>query len=213
MKNVPQTFNVPDARFNHIHVDIVGPLPSSRGYNYLLTVVDRYSRWPEAYSIKDSTAETVAQALYAGWICRYGSQKIITTDQGVQFESHLFNALLKFIGADRIRTTSYHPASNGLVERWHRSLKAALMCHGSKFDWYDTLPTVLLGLRTSERESIRASPAEYLFGTTLRVPDEFFSKENPEVDPQKFLVEHKKHMSDLKPVPVNRHGNVKTFIY
>ena len=51
------------------------------------------------------------------------------------------------------------------------------------------------------------------FLTTLRVPGEFFSKENTEVDPQKFLVEHKKHMSDLKPDPVNRHGNVKPFIY
>ena len=117
VKTVPSTFSLPDARFDHIHVDLVGPLPSSRGYSYLVTVVDRFSRWPEAFPVMDITADTVARTLYAGWISRYGVPKIITTDQGVQFESMLFNSLLKFIGSERIRTTAYHPASNGLVER------------------------------------------------------------------------------------------------
>lgn len=120
----PDVIALPDGRFHHIHVDIIGPLPVSNGFNYCLTIVDRFSRWPEAFPMRDISAETVAKVLYSGWICRYGSPKIITTDQGSQFEAQLFKALLQFSGTQKMRTTAYHPASNGLVERWHRSLKA-----------------------------------------------------------------------------------------
>ena len=62
------TFATPDARFDHTHLDIVGPLPSSNGFTYLLTCVDRFTCWPEAISIADITAETVANAFVADWV-------------------------------------------------------------------------------------------------------------------------------------------------
>ena len=108
-----------------------------------------------------------------GWICRYGSPKIVTTHQGSQFEAELYKAVLQFTGTQKIHTTAYHPASNGLVERWHRSLKAAIMCHDARFTWTEILPTVLLGLRSCIRLDLDASPSEYLFGVPLRIPGEF----------------------------------------
>ena len=120
------TFTTPDARFAHVHVDIVGPLPSSQGYRYLLTAVDRFTRWPEVVPLVDITAISTARALVSGWIARFGVPAFITTDRGSQFESSLVKELSHILGCERIRTTAYHPCANGLVERFHRQLKASL---------------------------------------------------------------------------------------
>nr|VZI26239.1 unnamed protein product [Spirometra erinaceieuropaei] len=120
------TFPTPDARFSHIHLDIVGPLPLSNGCSYLLTCVDRFTRWPEAILLPDVAAPTVVKAFLSRWVAIFGAPSIITTDRGAQFESHLSQSLLSFLGCTRIRTTAYHPAANGMVERFHRQLKASL---------------------------------------------------------------------------------------
>ncbi|XP_046398162.1 uncharacterized protein LOC124164968 [Ischnura elegans] len=134
-------------RFDHVHIDIVGPVPVSNGYRYCVTCADRYSRWVEAIPTSDATADTVARKFFRGWISRFDTPLRVTTDQGRQFESALFHRLSVLTGARHLRTTAYHPAANGMVERFQRQLKATITCHESD-SWYDTLPAVLLGIRT-----------------------------------------------------------------
>ena len=121
--NAPQPHSLlapPSARFDAIHLDLVGPLPHSNGYTYLLTVIDRFTRWPEAFPLPDITVETVARTFLQGWIARFGTPTTITTDRGSQFQSGLWNDLMVALGTQRLRTTAYHPQANGLIERFHR---------------------------------------------------------------------------------------------
>ena len=150
------SFSNPDALFDNIHIDIVGPLPE---YTYLLTCVDRFTRLPEAFPMRDMSADTVAQTLVSGCVSCFGVPSIITTDRGGQFESTLLSRFMTLLGTTHFRTTSYHPQANGLVERFHRQLKGALKAQPSTCSWTESLPLVLLGIRTAVKEDLKFSTA------------------------------------------------------
>ena len=105
-------FTEPTERFDHVHIDIVGPLPYTDGFRYLLTCVDCFTLWQEAIPIVDIQAETVADAFFSGWIAQFRTPATITTDGGAQLESKLWDGLCNQFGIVRNRTTSYHPQSN-----------------------------------------------------------------------------------------------------
>ena len=199
-------FPTPDARFDSIHIDIVGPLPPSNGYTYLLTCIDRFTRWPEAFPLSDITTPSVARTLVSGWISRFGCPSLITTDRGAQFESRLWKQLTYLLGTTRSRTTAYHPQSNGMVERFHRQLKAALKAYSNAESWTDSLPLVLLGIRTAIKEDLQCTTAELVYGTKLRLPGEFFSPSVVSDSPDEiFITRLKQYMSKLQPVPPRTH--------
>lgn len=206
------SFSTPTQRFSHVHMDIVGPLPLSNCYRYCLTVIDRYTRWPEAYPMKDITAETCAHTFVAGWVARFGCPETITTDRGRQFECELFRAMAVLLGAQHRPTTAYHPAGNGMVERLHRQMKAAITCHGNA-RWTEILPLVLLGMRSAWKEDLKASTAEMVYGEPLRLPGEFFAP-NTEVvtDHADFAARLRHHIAKLAPKPASWHGSRTFFV-
>jgi len=207
---LPDKINVPGGRFDHVHLDIV-IMPLDQGYRYCLTMIDRFSRWPEAVPLKDITAETVATAFWSTWIARFGTPKTITTDQGTQFESAIFKELAQLVGSKRIHTTAYHPQSNGMIERWHRSFKSALMCNAGP-SWLQLLPTVLLGLRTCFKQDLQASTAEMLYGAPLRLPNEFFEDLDSNTNPVTFLSKFREHMRQVRPTQTSHHIKEKMFL-
>ena len=109
-----------------------------------------------------------------GWVSRFGVPRTITSDTGAQFEYELWNSLMTLLGTTRLRTTAYHPQSNGLVERFHRHLKGGLKARLVGDHWVDNLPIVLLEIRASPKEGLSCTSAELVYVTTIRLPGHFF---------------------------------------
>ena len=86
------------SRFEHIHVDVVGLLPSSQGFTHLFTIVDRYLRWPEVIPIADTSANSLCMALLYGWVVRHGLPSVISSDRGAQFTSTLWENMSTALG-------------------------------------------------------------------------------------------------------------------
>ena len=99
-----------------------------------------------------------------------------------------------------------------MIERWHRTIKAAIMCHETS-DWYDILPTVLLGLRTTIKNDLQCSSAELTYGTQRRVLGEFFfANDEPEVDPNNFVDKLRLQMH-IRGTQASHHGHHETFVH
>lgn len=198
-------------RFTEIHLDIVGRLPLSENKQYCITLIDRFTKWPEAVPTEDSKAKTVAEVIMNYWVCRYGVPSKIVMDRGSQFESELFAELSKMIGFEHNKTTAYNPACNGMIERWHRSVKAAIMCIADK-QWTKSLPLVMLGLRTSLKEESQSTSAELLYGENLRLPGDFIQSSHNEI-PSEFVNKLRNHFKSIKPVPASRHCKNSIFVF
>ncbi|CAH8602562.1 unnamed protein product [Dicrocoelium dendriticum] len=149
-------------------LDVFGPLPVSRtGNRYILVMIDHFTRWVEAIPIKDQTGETVSQVFEFNVPARYGIPQCIITDQGPCFESRAFKSVLDKWGIQRRRTSPYHPQTNGMTERFNRTLKTWINC--TKLAWEDALPQVLIAYRTSMQSTTKVSPFELLFGREPRI--------------------------------------------
>ena len=203
-------FVVPSRRFSHVHVDIT-MMPESNGHSYLLTMVDRFSRWPAAIPLKDINTETVINALAHGWIGAFGIPETITTARGSQFTSAVWAQLLETWGIRHSMTTAYHPEANGLVERLHRRLKESLMaiCGEDTHLWFSKLPMALLSIRTTLKPDIEASPAELVYGEGLAVPGdllpEFPSNAGTNQQRQSTLANVRLEVERLQPKQTSAH--------
>ena len=162
------------SRFRTVHIDIVGPLKTARsGKQYILTMMDRFSRWVEAIPLTNIRAETVCRHFYSDWVCRFRVPDYVITDQGSQFESAMFKEMLQSMDIKRCRTTAYHPEPNGMIERMHSTLKTTLRCLADTFpDWVAALPTALLAIRSAVNDR-GISPTLVIYGEQTTVPGVF----------------------------------------
>ena len=121
---------------------------------------------------------------------------------------------MQLLGCKRMRATAYHPIANGIIEHFHRQLKSSLKSYPNPTNWTDILPIILLGIRTILKDDLRCTAAEFVYGTNLRLPGEFFDSSTVEdtlPDPFNYVTRLKAAMQQLKAVPPRQHQN-KTFV-
>lgn len=92
-----KTFEVPERRFDHVNVDLVGPLPPSRGFTHPLTMVDQTTRWLEGVPLTSTTTADVAWAFIDTWVAHFGTPSDISSDRGPQFTSDLWTEVVRIL--------------------------------------------------------------------------------------------------------------------
>ena len=188
-------FRVPDRRFSHLMVDIVGPLPDSYGYKFLLTIICRSSRYLRALPLKEATASEAATAFLHGWLEIFGVPGQVSSDQGGSFTASLWQEMMKKLHINIKYSALYRPQANGLIERQHRSIKDSLkaiiqdMVDRHQGRWMDHLPFVLLGKNVALQPDIGASPSEMAFGLNVRVPGQILEDYGDEPETEECLSE------------------------
>ena len=161
-----------DEPFARIAMDIVGPLPRSRsGNRYILVICDYGTRYPEAIPLRSIDAEHVAEELVK-LFARVGVPGEILTDQGSNFLSQLLTEVYHLLHVKPIRTSPYHPQTDGLVERFNQTLKNMLRraAKDSGKDWDRLIPYLLFAYREVPQASTGFSPFELLYGRQVRGP-------------------------------------------
>ena len=155
-------------------MDFLGPLKKADGgEQYILLIVDSFSRWCEAFALKDQKATTVAKVLYEQIFTRYGAPRELISDRGTQFMSKLVAALCTLFAVKCHCTNAYHPQTNSSCERMNSTIGQALRAYvkDDQSDWPDMLPGILIAYRmTPAMRSTECSPYFLVFGHEMLTP-------------------------------------------
>ena len=115
--------------WDRVAMDIL--VTTDKGNQYVLVIVDCFSRWSEDCPLPNKMAVVVADAFFQLIICRFGMPAVIHSDQGLEFENHLMQELCLLLGAHKTHTTPYYTANDGLVERFTLLMMLAMVCGGA----------------------------------------------------------------------------------
>ncbi|KFD59604.1 hypothetical protein M514_28218 [Trichuris suis] len=169
--------------WERICLDFLGPFTETTGGNrYLLVVSDSFTKWTEAFPVKDMEGATTASVLVREWFCRYGLPEEILTDEGRTFVSDLMKSVCTLLDIRRLRTSAYHAQSNGQVERFNRTLLTMLSVTVEErpFDWDEQVPLHLFAYRTSVHSSTGITPFHAVFGHEAKLPADVMYGPPPE---------------------------------
>ncbi|XP_068215800.1 uncharacterized protein [Palaemon carinicauda] len=156
-----------DTPFKRVSVDIIGKIhpPSEKGHQFILTMMDHASRYPDAVPLKNIDSESVAEAL-VDMFSRVGVPEEILSDLGTQFTSDCMKEVARLLSMRQLTTTPYHPMCNGLVEKFNGTLEQMLkkLCQEKPNQWHRYINAVLFAYREVPHESTGFSPFEILYG-------------------------------------------------
>ncbi len=158
--------------FDRVGVDVIQFAKSQNGNKYAVVFVDYLTKWPEVFATSDQSALTIAKLLVEHIISRHGVPRELLSDRGPAFLSRLLKEVCTLMGIKKSNTTAYHPQTDGLVERFNRTLTDMLAktVERDGKNWDIRLPYVLFAYRSSPQESTGESPFYLLYGRDPQLP-------------------------------------------
>lgn len=168
--------DTPSEAFEKIAIDIVGPLPVTRkGHKYILTTQDQLTKFCTAYPLIDTNSTTIADKIVNKYIYTFGSPKELLSDQGSNISGELMKEIAKIFKIKQIKTSVYHPQSNGALERSHHVLAEYLKSYinQNQDNWDSFLNAAMFSYNTAYHEGTKISPYELVFGQKPRLPSVF----------------------------------------
>ena len=158
-----------------VHLDHLTLEPCKGKIESVLVVTDHFTRYAQAYPVRNETAKTTAKVLWEHFFRHYGFPQKILTDQGPGFESDLFKEILDLATIEKVRTTSYHPQTNGQCERFNSTLMNMLgtLSPEQKRDWKAHLLTMCQAYNATQHSSTGFSPYFLMFGRHPRLPMDY----------------------------------------
>ena len=156
----------PATYFNmRVHLDLCGPMKSEGPNKYVMALTDAHSKWVELLAIPNKEAETVAEAVFRIWICRYSCPLLLVTDGGKEFNNKILRQLVTQFGCKHHIISSISPHVNGAIERFNRSLRSYLLSYvnDDTMDWEKYLPSLMFAHNTAYSHTTKTTPYEALF--------------------------------------------------
>jgi hypothetical protein len=150
-----------------VHLDVLGPFfPSKSGNEYVLVIIDQFTKWIECFPLRNQTAELISKTFVNEFISRYGCPLEIHTDQGTNFQSILLNTICDMLQIRKTKTTPYRPKSNGQVERHNKTITQMIRCYlkSRNAHWDENIPLLASAIRSAINRSTGFTPNRMLFG-------------------------------------------------
>ena len=160
------------APYERWYIDLTGPHPrSERGHVDILTCVDAFTNWAEAFPLRSKEVEPIAKVLVEQVFCRFGSPVSLLSDQGKEVDGNIMKQVCRMLGVDKLRTTPYKPSTNP-VERLHRYINTILgkTVASHQKDWDTRLSFAMSACRASRHESTGYTASMLTLGTEVRAP-------------------------------------------
>ena len=158
---------------DRVSIDLVGPFHprTRRGNCWILTVSDQFSRWAEAFALRNATAPEVARKV-VDFVCRKGMPLELHSDQGRNVDGEVMREVCRLLGIRQTHTTAYHPQGNAITERENSVIKAMLSAYVNERlnDWDDHLPVVMMAHRSAVHRTLQEAPFTMMMGRTARLP-------------------------------------------
>ena len=161
-----------DRPFQRVAADILELPVTSRGNRYVLVVEDYFTKFVNLYAIPDQTATTVSDCIFGQYILEHGIMETLHTDMGRQFESDVVRQLCERLGVKKTHTTPYNPKSDGMVERFNRTLvdQLAKILLSRAGEWDDFLAEVAFAYNTCVHATTGYTPYFLTHGREARTP-------------------------------------------